>query len=119
MRTIGSLALRGLAVALVTLAAVRASAAQQSGAFEVSLPAQPLQLEILDSGGRTLGETVGSITAFADGIECVSVDVSNLEEDAILQLGLQGQAAECSKAGAIVNFQQDDGIWLSNWFTLE
>jgi hypothetical protein len=96
------LAIMGL-ILCGSLMASPSAQGQETDVFEVVIPADVLNLPIPDAG-RTLGGAILSITAYADGQKCVSVDTSNPEADLVLQLGGIDQPEACSTNGAVVTF---------------
>jgi hypothetical protein len=91
---------------------------QQSGVFQVLLWGIALDLEIPDSGGRTTRDVIGTLTAFADGERCTSLDLIGGTGDEVLELGLPGQPDACSRNGAAVTFWDSRGRTLNESMTL-
>ena len=114
-RSILAASLCSLLLPLVNIVA-SSSHAQQPGVFEVLMSASDLAART--GTGATLGEGLGPITAFADGAECVSADVSSASADVVLQLGLAGQPSACSRDGATVTFREGRGYLLVSEFPL-
>ena len=92
---------------LISLGAgfVSAAEAQQPSVFEVVIPASSLKLAVNGPAGiRRLGQLQGTMTAQANGIACITADLSSMTSDVTLHLGLPGQPAACSMDGAKVTF---------------
>ena len=110
----------GAFVAILVFSSLRDSAsAEQPDVFEVFIPAHILDLTIPSSDGVSIREAVKTLTVYADGERCTSVDLATAQGDAVLPLGLEGQPDACSRDEAVVTFIDGDGRQLNATMELQ
>ncbi|MPZ48916.1 MAG: hypothetical protein GEU75_06340 [Dehalococcoidia bacterium] len=95
------------------------AAASQQGLFEILVPGTSLAspLSVAATGYNTMGESLGSLTVYANFSACTTVDVATTS-DVLLQIGLPGQPAECGTNGAPVYLVDGRGRQLTVQYTL-
>jgi hypothetical protein len=95
------------------------AAASQAGLFEILVSSESLRspLSFAATGYNTLGESLGSLTAYANGVACTTASVAT-GSDVLLQLGVAGQPVECGSEAAPVALLDERGRQLAVQYTL-
>jgi hypothetical protein len=119
MRMLAPLALAVLATISALTASVPARA-QQPAIFEVIIPAERLNMPVgfRDPEIQTIRQFLGRLTVRANGAVCLSIDLTASSGDAVMQLGLPGQASPCSTDGSTVVFHDGRGAQLATQYVL-
>lgn len=112
--------LRAVAAVALAIAGLFPSAtlAQVPGEYQVLIPLQSLQMPVTQPVTSTVGQSLISIVAFADGQPCVFAIVASATADVLLRIGGAGQPPSCSLEGANVTFIDGLGRTLATTFTL-
>lgn len=94
------------------------SAANPGGATSLFIASWVLADTGTSPGGTTLAERIGSLTVFADGVECTrasltSATVVDKRGNARIRVGGANQPAACARSGAMLTvFRDDNGLQL-------
>lgn len=94
-----------------------------SGSAAIFIPSWVLATSATIGEGKTLAESVGTLSVFADGVLCtkaslVSDSVVDGEGNGRIRVGGPSQAAQCGRPGALLTFSRGDGELLVERRTL-